>query len=206
MTAAAAGAAPTPDTAPYAVAREVDDLAALLDRAGGAALVYGFSSGGLVALHAAAAGLPILKLALLEPPIAPAEDRPAQRAFTAGLAELVAAGRPAAAVEYYLSGIGVPEEVLAGMRETPSWSAMVAVAPTLVYDSLVSEATSLDLLAAVAVPTLVLDSAGSSDDLTGNATAVARALPDATHRRLPGAWHGVSDDVLAPALTAFFRR
>jgi pimeloyl-ACP methyl ester carboxylesterase len=113
------------DTAPYAVEREVQDLAALIERAGGAALLYGFSSGGLLAVHAAAGGLPIPKLALLEPPIAPDAERPAQQAFTAALAALVAAGRREAAVEHYLTGIGVPDErssaACAGRRLGRRW-------------------------------------------------------------------------------------
>jgi hypothetical protein len=81
---------------------------------------------------------------------------------------------------------------------------MASVAHTLVYDSLLSEATSFDLLAAVPVPTLVLDSEGSSTNITGMAAAVAAAMPHATHLSLAGEWHGVPDDVLAPALTDFF--
>ena len=192
------------DTAPYAVAREVEDLAALIAEAGGSAFVHAYSSGCLLAAHAAADGLPIRRLALLEPPIATEEERAEQRAFTAALVELVAAGHDEAVVEHYLTGIGVPEEMLAGMRGTPPWSAMVEIAPTLVHDSLISEATSSRTLAAVTVPTLVVDSEGSGDDLTGMAATVARAIPDASHRSLPGAWHGVAADVLAPLLIAFF--
>ena len=57
-------------------------------------------------------------------------------------------------------------------------------------------------LASVTVATLVLDSEGSSDDLTGMAAAVAGGMPNASHRSLAGEWHGVPDDVLAPV---FFR-
>ena len=194
------------DTAPYGVEREVDDLAALIVEAGGSAFLYGFSSGGLVALHAAASGLTIPKLVVLEPPIETNEDRSAQAAFTAQLAELVAAGRCGAAVEYFLTSIGVPDEIVAEMRENESWSAMEAVAHTLVYDCMVSEATSLQLLASVSVPTLVLDSEASSDDLTGMAATVAKAMPNSSHRSLVGEWHGVPDDVLAPVLTEYFKR
>jgi hypothetical protein len=81
---------------------------------------------------------------------------------------------------------------------------MEAVAHTLVYDCMVSEATSLEILASVTVPTLVLDSEGSSDDLTGMAATFARGLPNGSHRSLPGEWHGVPDDVLAPVLVEFF--
>jgi len=194
------------DTQPYAVEREVDDLAALIDEAGGSAFLYGFSSGALVALHAAASGLTIPKLALLEPPIETNGDRSAQVGFTAELAELIVAGRRAAAVEFFLTSIGVPDEIVAGMRLDQSWSAMEAVAHTLVYDCMVCEATSLQLLASVRMPTLVLGSEGSGDDLTGMAATVASATPNSAHRSLPGGWHGVADDVLAPVLTEFFKR
>ncbi len=192
------------DTAPYAVEREVEDLAELIEASGGAAFLYGFSSGALLALHAVAHGLAVPRLALLEPPVETDEDRSEQSEFTAELARLVAAGRRADAVEFFNAGIGVPAEMIEGMRGTPSWSAMESVAPTLVYDCVISEATSLATLASVRAPTLVLDSQGSTDDLTGWAAAVGRQLPNGTHRSLPGEWHGVPDDVLAPVLTEFF--
>jgi len=193
------------DTPPYAVEREIDDLAAIIDRAGESAFLYTSSSGGLLALHAAAGGLPIRRMALFEPPIELAEDRSAQAAFTKGLTELLATRHPADAVEYFLTGIGVPDEIVAGMRNTQSWLAMEAVAHTLVYDSLLSEATSFELLASVTVPTLVLDSEGSSDELTGMAATIAKTLPHGSHKSVPGEWHGVPNEVLAPVLTDVFK-
>jgi pimeloyl-ACP methyl ester carboxylesterase len=188
------------DTLPYAVEREVEDLAAVIAEAGGRACVYGFSSGALLALQAAAAGVPIEKLVLMEPPIG-ADDDPAGAAFTAEMKSLVAAGRRREAVERFLTGCGVPQEVLAGMA--PSMPALEAVAHTIVYDCLISDATTTELLAKVPTPTLVVDSQGSSDDLTGWAASVAAALPDARHRSLPGGWHGVPVEDLAPVVTEF---
>lgn len=187
------------DTPPYAPAREVEDLAAILAGLGGEASLYGYSSGCLVALHAAAAGLPVHRLALLEPPIEPAPDDPRQRAFTAGLRERSGA----AAVEFFLAGIGVPADAVAGMRGTAHWDAMVSVAPTLAYDSALSEAVDASLLARVRVPVLVVASAGSDGGLTGMAATAARLLPDAVHRTVPGEWHGVPAATLAPVLTEF---
>lgn len=192
------------DTAPYAVEREVEDLAVLIDLAGGSAFLYGYSSGSLVVLHAAAAGLSVRALALLEPPIPAPDELADQRAFTTELARLLEVGKPEAAVEFFLTGIGVPNEILAGMRGTHPWSAMVDIAYTLVYDSLIGEASTTELLSSVQLPALVLDSSGSSDDITGMAATVAAAMPNATHQTLPGEWHGVADEVLAPALSAFF--
>lgn len=56
------------DTQPYAVDREIEDLQAVIDAAGGSAHVFGMSSGAILALDAAACGLSIRKLALYEPP------------------------------------------------------------------------------------------------------------------------------------------
>jgi pimeloyl-ACP methyl ester carboxylesterase len=111
------------DTQPYAIEREVDDLAALIAEAGGSAFVYAFSSGGLLALYAAARGLAIPKLALFEPPIEPAPAPAGETGFTAELAELVASGRRREAVEYFHRGIGVPDEVMDQMTP-PVWAAL----------------------------------------------------------------------------------
>jgi pimeloyl-ACP methyl ester carboxylesterase len=192
------------DTLPYGIEREVDDLAALIAEAGGSVFVYAFSSGGLLALHAAAAGLAIARLALFEPPVEATDDPAGETGFTAELAALVAAGRRRDAVERFHRGIGVPEEVMAQMTP-PVWAALEAVAPTLVYDCRLSDAMSLRLLRTVTTPTLVLDSRGSSDPITASAAAVAAALPDSAHRSLAGGWHGVAPEVLAPALVEFFK-
>jgi hypothetical protein len=81
--------------------------------------------------------------------------------------------------------------------------ALEAIAHTIVYDCLISDATTTQLLTKVSTPTLVLDSHGSSDDLTGWAASVAAALPDAGHRSLPGGWHGVPVEDLAPVVMEF---
>jgi pimeloyl-ACP methyl ester carboxylesterase len=189
------------DTPPYAVEREVEDLAAVIAEAGGSACVYGFSSGGLLALHAAAGGLPIDRLALFEPPVR-GEDEPPNSGFTAEIAQLVSTGRRDAAVDRFLTAIGVPPDVIAEMA--PVRPALEAVAHTLVYDCESSDATTFELLRSVPTPALVLDSQGSSDDLTGGTAAIAGALPNGTRRSLAGRWHGVQDEDLAPVLTGFF--
>jgi hypothetical protein len=117
--------------------------------------------------------------------------------------QLVSAGRRAEAVDRFLTSIGVPQEVMAQMA--PVRPAMDAVAHTLVYDCRISEATTFELLRSVRTPTLVLDSQGSTDDLTGGTAAIADALPIGTRRSLAGEWHGLADEALAPVLSEFFR-
>jgi pimeloyl-ACP methyl ester carboxylesterase len=189
------------DTAPFAAAREVEDLAALIGAAGGEAFLYGFSSGALLALNAVAGGEAVSKVAVLEPPYG--EDKAAERAFVEQLEALLAEGRRDDMLELFMGG-AVPEEVLGEMRGGPTWDAMRAAAHTLVYDGLVSAATTAEVLAGVKVPALVLASEGSDESLGAMAAAVAAALPDATNRTLPGEWHGVDDIALATTLRDFF--
>ncbi|PZV90782.1 Pimeloyl-ACP methyl ester carboxylesterase [Micromonospora phaseoli] len=190
------------DTPPYAPEREVEDIAALIAEAGAPTSLYGYSSGGLLALHAAAAGLDVHRLALLEPPLDPDDDPTEQHAFTARLTELTGVD----AVRFFLGSIGVPEQVLGAIHVTPHWDAMVSVAHTLAYDARLSEATGPSLLARVTTTTLVLDSLGSTDDLTGMAATTAALLPAAEHLSLTGEWHGVPAQTLAPVLAGFLRR
>ncbi len=192
------------DTPPYDVEREVEDLAAVITEAGGSAFVYGFSSGALLALQAASHRLAIPKLALFEPPIGTESDRSSSPdPMVAELNELVAAGRRWDATELFHTSIGVPGEMIA-QTEPGTRRALEAVAHTIVYDFAVSDATTLGTVASVRQPTLVIDSEGSTGDLTGWAKAVNDALPNGTHRSLAGEWHGVPPEDLAPVLAEFF--
>lgn len=191
------------DTVPYDPVCEVEDLAAVIEAAGGSACVFGISSGALLALHAAACRVTIPKVALFEPPIHTGDEPPDATAREIG--ELVAAGRRGDAVAHFQTAIGIPPEAVADMRQAPFWPALEAVAHTLVYDLTIAEETTLDLARDVAVPTLVIDSEGSTGDLPAWAAALVEALPDARHVSLPGAWHDVPPDVLAPALADFLR-
>jgi hypothetical protein len=118
---------------------------------------------------------------------------------------LLADGRRHDAVRRFHEAIGVPDEILEAMAGTPEWARMVALAPTLAYDCALADATDRALLERVSVATLVLDSSGSDDVLTGWAAEVAARLPNATHRSLPGEWHAVADDDLAAVLVPFLR-
>ena len=191
------------DTPPYAVEREVEDLAAILDLAGGSACVYGFSSGAVLALWAAADGLPIERLALLEPPLA-FEPEPEDEKLGDEVAELVAAGRRGDAFIHFNSSIGVPEEYLEGMRDAPWWPAAEGLAHTLVYDTKISAGFDVARLASITTPTLVVDSTATDERLHRWAAAAADALPNGVHRTLDGEWHGVAAEILAPAIRDFY--
>ena len=206
------------DTAPYAVEREVEDIEALIDEAGGSAYVYGISSGAVLALEAARL-LPtkIMKVAVYEPPFIIDDSRPpAPEGFARRLAALAASGRQGDAVEYFMTVVGSPPEMVAQMRQSPMWPGLEKIAHTLAYDVTIigdtqsGDPSSLRKWASVTTPTLVMDGTvfmGSEERhafMRHGAQELARILPHAGHRTLEGQDHGPADDVLAAALKAFF--
>jgi pimeloyl-ACP methyl ester carboxylesterase len=200
------------DTPPYAVEREIEDLRAVVDAAGGSAFVLGHSSGAALALEAAVGGVPIAKLALYEPPFIVDDSRPPVPSdYLSHLDELVAAGRRGDAVEYFMTvGVLAPPEVVAQMRGSPMWPALEAVAHTIAYDGAVmgghmaGRPLPSDRWTSVTVPTLVMDG-GASPEWARNAVgALVEVLPNAERRTLEGQTHGAAPDVLAPVLVGFF--
>jgi pimeloyl-ACP methyl ester carboxylesterase len=199
------------DTAPYAVQREIEDLAALIAEAGAPAFVCGTSSGAVLALDAAAAGLPIARLALFEPPFVVDDSRPpAPPDYVQRLDACMAAGRPGDAAELFLTAaVAMPAEYVAGMRQSPFWGALEAVAHTIAYDGRIMGSTMsgaplpADRWAAVSAPTLVMYGRGTEPWLISAARALAGLLPTASLQGVEGAQHSVAAEVLAEALRQF---
>ena len=109
------------DTQPYAVEREVEDLEALIKEAGGSARVFGMSSGGELALDAAARGLAITKLAAYELPFH-AEDgqaRGAAQQYSRELRALLAERHWGDAVAFAMTTWGAPAEAVASRPSGP---------------------------------------------------------------------------------------
>ncbi len=189
------------DTAPYALEREIEDLDALIAQAGGSASVFGYSSGAIVALRAAAQGLAIPQLALYEPP--PTGGKAGNLA--ARLTELISAGRRGDAVELFQTeGVGIPAAVVAQMRNAPFRPALEKMAHTLVYESLILGPLPTGLIASVRVPTFVIDGAESPDVMRRAAQTLAEALPDGRYRTLGGQGHDIVPSAVAPVLEGFF--
>src|SRR5712671_4197438 len=124
------------DTMPYAVAREIEDIEALIDEAGGSAYLYGHSSGAALALEAALRlGNTVKKLAMYEAPYN--DDAEAQRAwkqYIKQLTEALAADRRGDAVALFMELVGMPADQIEAMRHAPAWPMFEALAPTLAYD------------------------------------------------------------------------
>jgi pimeloyl-ACP methyl ester carboxylesterase len=197
------------DTLPYAVEREIEDLEALINEAGGAAFVFGMSSGAALALQAATRlGYKIKKLALYEAPYnSEASARQDWQEYTKQLRELLAADRRGEAVALFMKLVGMPASQLEGMQHADVWPMFEAVAPTLAYDAAAmgeDASAPTELAARVAVPALVMDGGASDAFMHDTAMALANAIPNAQRRTLEGQTHNVPPDVLAPVLAEFF--
>jgi pimeloyl-ACP methyl ester carboxylesterase len=200
------------DTPPYEVARETEDLRAVIDATGGEAFVFGHSSGAALALEGAIHGLPITRLAVYEPPFIVDDSRsPIPRDYVDRLRELVAADRRGDAVEYFMTAaVGVPPQMVAQMRGMPMWPRMEALAHTIAYDGEVMDGhvwgapLPASWVAPVKIPTLVMDGGASPDWARNSVRQLASILPNAQHRTLEGQDHGAAPEAVAPELEAFF--
>jgi len=196
------------DTPPYAVEREVEDLAAVLADAGGTASVYGHSSGAGLVLHAAARGLPIDRLVLHEPPygLGGEEELRDAREYARRLRAVLAEGRNGDAVELFMTTVGMPPELVRQQRAEPWWPRLEALAPSLAYDSAVmgdvdGGAIPAGLLGAAAMPATVLGGGASPEWMLEAGRRMAAAMPRGRFQVLEGQDHNVDPSVLAPVLT-----
>lgn len=201
------------NTLPYAVDREIEDIDALIQAAGGSAYVWGNSSGAVLAARAAASGLHISKLSLYDPPMATQPgDRVPPKEWIAHLNQLIAAGKRGEAVYYFMTqGMGAPAFFIGMMRLMRGvWARLKAVAHTLPYDALIvndfmtNQPLNPAQFARVTMPVQVVSGEKTAPLLQHASTALAAVLPNARHDVLAGQSHNVSMEALAPMLTGFF--
>lgn len=199
------------DTAPYAIEREIEDIAALIEDAGRPAILFGWSSGALLALDAAAAGLPIAGLVLFEPPVVVDDVRPPLPSdYVEQLDAFVAEGRRDKAAELFMTAAaGLPTEAVAGLKQSPHWAPVEEIAHTIAYDGRIMGTTMSgnplpqDRWSAVKLPVLVLYGDKTWPALSTGAQAVAAHLPTATLTPIPGENHSTEPTTLAPVLRTF---
>jgi pimeloyl-ACP methyl ester carboxylesterase len=198
------------DTKPYAVQREIEDINALIDEAGGSAFLYGHSSGGCLALDATVAlSDKVKKLAMYEAPYN--DDPEAQKAwaeYLKNLTEALAANRRGDAIALFMALVGIPADQIEGMRHAPFWAGMEAVAPTLAYDHpgiMGQDGTiPIERVARVHVPTLVMTGGKGAPFMLETAKTLSKAIPNVRLKTLDGQTHDVHPDALAPVLVEFF--
>lgn len=196
------------DTPPFAVQREIDDLAAVLQAAGGTPYVFGASSGAALALQGAVAGLPMKKLLMYEAPFVPTPPggKTASQ-HVAALSELVRADKRGAAVRYFMCDVvGMPKLMGYAFALFPMWPKLKAVAHTLPYDlSVMADEAILGAKAqGIQIPVMVAGGSKSPDGLQKAVTRVATAIPGATLRWVEGQTHNLGAVPAAAMMRAFF--
>ena len=200
------------DTQPYAPAREIEDLRAVIAELGGSSFVHGHSSGAALSLDAVAAGLPITKLSAYEPPFNIDDTRPPYpEDFIGTLRGHVESGRNGDAVaEFLRTGLLLPEPAIEGMRDSPDWAQMESLAHTLLYDFAIlgdrirGRPLPASMADSITIPVLLLSGGDSPPTLQSPVAALAKLLPNARARTLEGQGHGAPAAVLAPILGEFF--
>ncbi|GAB2607651.1 alpha/beta hydrolase [Paractinoplanes abujensis] len=198
------------NTPPWSADREIDDLAALLEAAGGEALLFGASSGAVLAADAANRLPGFTRLALYEPPFIVDHTRdPRPATFTSDIEAMLARGDESAALKTFFRDVGVPAPVVAIMKLTPHWGKLKGLTHTLPYDLHILGNTSrgvpLDATrwSSVTAPALVMDGGKSPQYMRNAARALSEALPKGEYRTIPGQTHIIKAAALAPAIKSY---
>jgi pimeloyl-ACP methyl ester carboxylesterase len=189
---------------PLSIEGEVADLAAVLAAAGQAAFVYGHSSGGALALEAAARGVQMRGLAVYEPPYT--GDLHPGCGFAQRLDELVAAGRRDQAAEHWLAMTGTPVAMIESIKASPGWAYRQALAHTLSQDlRLVGDGhVPIERLRRIDIPVLAMAGTASPPWAASTIATLAGALPHASERIVDGQRHVPADELIAAILGDFF--
>jgi pimeloyl-ACP methyl ester carboxylesterase len=201
------------DTQPYAPEREFEDLGALVAAAGGEAAVFGMSSGAILAVEAAARGVPMSSLVLFEPPCLLDHDGPEPIAdYLETIDGFVAAGSPGDAMAYFLEVAGgMPPQAIEQFRASPAWPGFEAVGHTIAYDGRIMDPFARGVPIppgrwdAATQPTLVVAGGDSPAWMQSAAATVAAALPSGDLRTLPSQTHQFDPAMLAPVMLEFAR-
>ena len=196
------------DTQPYAIEREVEDIEALIDAAGGKASLYGHSSGAVLALEAALRfGDRVDKVVMYDPSYVNDEaEKSEYNNLSQQVHKLLQDGKNAQAMLTFLKGIGMPKVFVYLVRLMPGWKTMAARAPTLAYDiALTRDLPPVDRASRVTAPVRVLVGEKSPAGIHDVASQLAKAIPGATYIQLAGQDHMVSAKAVLPVLVSFLK-
>ena len=190
--------------------REIEDLEAVIEAAGGHAYALGTSSGAALALAAAHRGAAIDRLVAYEAPFVVDDTRPPMDAdLSTRTTSLVEQGRRGEAVKIFLRTVGAPALMVAVMPLFPMWKKLTGVAHTLPHDWDLCLAHQqgrplpAGLYASSRVPTLVIAGGKSPVSMKNAQAAIARAVPQGELLELAGQTHMIKPKVLAPVTTRY---
>jgi pimeloyl-ACP methyl ester carboxylesterase len=204
------------DSEKYDPEREIEDIEALLDAEGGSAYLFGSSSGAVLAAMAASTlgEAKVGKLALHEPSFILDDSHPPVPAdYLANLRAMLEEGRRGDMVALFMTdAVGMPAEMVEGMKEAPFWPGLELVAHTLIYDGTFMVANQSgrpltndmrNMFEAITVPTVIIDGSATYPFLHSTADILLDVVPDATRETVEGQRHDFTADAVAPTLIEF---
>lgn len=196
------------DTLPYAPEREIEDIETMIDASGGRAHLYGHSSGAILALEAAMRlGEKVDKIVLYDP--AYAHNATYQKEFIAlgkQLNGLLEQGKNDEAISGFFLGVGLPEEALNHFQQSPDWPTMVALAPTLAYDTrLASDLPPLERAKKLRTPTQIIVGEKSPDTIHQVGKQLKSVMPNAGYTELKDQDHMPSAETVLEELVWFLK-
>ncbi len=199
------------DNKPYHVDREIEDIEALIQDAGGSARLYGSSSGAALSLLAAArlGKEKVPQLVLYEPPYVAVSEKDKQHFTDQGkrIEELISKANRGDAMAFHFTAIGTPPDALESLRKSPEWPLMQKVEHTLAYDYAVLDdgAIPMDAAKKATMQTLVMNGEKSFGFMSEVAKNLAGVMPNAQWKTLKDQAHQASPEILAPVLKEFFK-
>lgn len=202
------------DVKTFTKEREIEDIQALVEEAGGEAMIVGFSSGGCLTLETTAVTPGIKKAFVYEVPFIVDDTREPLKDYKGDTTKLAEEGKIDELIEFFITGIaGLPAEYLPGMKQDQAmWGKMRAIAPTIPHDAaFMSDFMKGNPLPAgywdkVKVPVLVGDGGASPDWMRHAAEALGKALPHASRETFAGQTHSFDPKLLAPSVIKFFKQ
>ncbi len=176
------------------------------------ASLWGWSSGGAVALRAAAADIGVERLVVYETPFKtdPEAKYPSDD-YGPRLYEIVATGDARGAARHFMrSAIGLPAPMVAAMGLMPGFRRFAANGLTLPFDlealgehNMHGRPLDPQEWATVTCPTLVAYGGKTYPVLKHASRALADVLPNATLREVPAQGHNVAAGAIVPLLVEF---
>ena len=202
------------DVKSFTKEREIEDIQALVEEAGGEAMIVGFSSGGCVTLETTAVTPGITKAFVYEVPFIVDDSREPLEDYKGHTTKLVQEGKLDELIEYFITVVaGIPAEFVGGIKQDQAmWARMRAIAPTIPHDAafmsdfMKGKSLPAGYWAKVKVPVLVGDGGASPAWLHNAAEALAEALPHASRKTFEGQTHSFDPKALAPAIIEFFKK
>jgi pimeloyl-ACP methyl ester carboxylesterase len=183
------------DAADYAIEREFEDVAAVVDAIGEPVFLLGHSYGALCSLEASILTDKVRRLILYEPPI-PIEGPLYPPGVPERIQGLVDAGDPEAAlVVFFREVVRMPDREFEVYRTLPVWKVRITLAPTIARELTIERGYRFqpERFAQFSIPTLLLLGGDSPPIFRQVIDVVSPALPASRIAVMPGQQHVAMD-------------